>query len=164
MFSSRIVVTAIRVMELDLTPDNVKVHEALLQQMLQILEKEHNEFIMKELLDVNKEPQKSYMSEFEGKVSRALKRHRTRLQLPPVPNQPPDRGPQQEISAFRLMEEEMNDGLTSVSQAGSAASRMSKGPALLHKLKSQQSKIKAKATAISNVIGHSDIMSNPKLF
>ena len=54
-------VTAIRVMELDLNPDNVKVHEALLQQMLQILEKEHNEFIMKELLDVNKEPHKSYM-------------------------------------------------------------------------------------------------------
>ena len=82
--------------------------------------------------------------------------------MPPIPNQPPDRGPQQEISAFRLMEDEMIDGLTSVSQTGSAASRMSKDPALLHKLKSQQSKIKAKATAISNVIGHSDITSNPK--
>ncbi len=117
---------------------------------------------MKELLDVNKEPQKSYMSEFEGKVSRALKKHRTILQLPPVPNQPPYRGPQQEISAFRLMEEEMIDGLTSVSQAGSTASKMSKGPALLHKLKSQQSKIKAKAPSISNLIGHSDITLNPK--
>ena len=93
------------------------------------------------------------VSEFEEKVSRALKKHRTRLQLPPVPNQPPDRGPQQEISAVKLMEEEMIDGLTTVSQDGSAASRMSKGPALLHKLRSQQRKIKAKATAISNVIG-----------
>jgi hypothetical protein len=92
-------------MELDLNPDNVKVHEALLQQMLQILEKEHNDFIMKELLDLNKEPQKSYMSEFEGKVSRALKKHRTRLRLPPVQNQLPDRGPQQEIYAFRLLED-----------------------------------------------------------
>ena len=65
------------------------------------------------------------------------------------------------------MEEEMNNGLTSESeyasiQAGTAASRMSKGPAMLNKLKSQQSKIKAKATAISNIIGHSDITSNPK--
>jgi hypothetical protein len=56
----------------------------------------------------------------------------------------------------------MIDELTSVSQAGSAASRMSKCPALLYKLKSQQSKIKAKAAAISNIIGHSDITSNPK--
>ena len=117
---------------------------------------------MKELLDVSKEPQKSYMSDFEGKVSRGIKKHRTRLQLPPGPNQPPYRGPQQEISAFRLMEDEMIDGLTSVSQTGSTASRMSKGPALLHKLKSQQSKIKAKATAISNVIGHSDITLTQK--
>jgi hypothetical protein len=60
------------------------------------------------------------------------------------------------------MEEELMDGLTSASQATSTASRMSTGPALLHKLKIQQSKIKAKATAISNVIGHSDITSNPK--
>jgi hypothetical protein len=62
-----------------------------------------NDFIMKELLDVNKEPQKS-----------------------PGLNQSPDRGPQREISAFQLMEEEMMEGLTSVSQAGSTASRMSK--------------------------------------
>jgi hypothetical protein len=115
------------------------------------------------LLDINKEPQKSYMSDFEGKVSRAIKKHRTRLQLLPGPAtyQPPDKGTQKEISAFRIMEEEMMDGLTSVSQAGSTASRMSKGPALLHKLKSKQSK-KAKATAIINVVGHSDITSNPK--
>ena len=73
-------VTAIRVMELDRNPNNVEVHEALLQQMLHILDKEHNDFIMKEMLDVNKEPQKSYMSEFEGKVSKALKGQRTRRQ------------------------------------------------------------------------------------
>jgi hypothetical protein len=128
------------------------------------LEKEHNDFIVKEMLDVNKEPQKSYMSDLEGKVSRAIEKHRTKLQLPPgtAPDQPPDRPPQKEISAFRFMEEEMMDGMTAASQAGSTASRMSTGPALLHKLKSQQSKIKAKATAISNVIGHSEITSNPK--
>ena len=54
------------------------------------------------------------------------------------------------------------DGMTSASQAGSTASRMSTGLALLQKFKSHQSKIKAKATAISNVIGHSDITSNAK--
>jgi hypothetical protein len=101
-------VIAIRVMELDLDPENIKVHETLLQQMLGLLEDEHNEFIMKESLDVNTEPQKSYMSEFEGKINRALLRHKTRLQLLPVPNQPPDREPQKETNAFRLMEEEMN--------------------------------------------------------
>jgi hypothetical protein len=89
-------VTTIRGMELDLDPENVTNHEALVQQMLQNLEREHNDFITKELLDVNKEPQKSYMSEIEGKVSRALKSHRTKLQLPPEPHQPTDRELQQE--------------------------------------------------------------------
>ena len=46
-------VTAIRVMELDLDPDNIKVHETLLQQMLGLLEDEHNKFMMKESLDVS---------------------------------------------------------------------------------------------------------------
>ena len=121
-------------MGLDLDPDNVKLHEALLQEYLQDLEKEHNDFIVKERLDVNKEPQKSYMTNLKGKVSRAIKKHRTKLQLPPgpAPDQPPDRPP--ENSAFRIMEEELMDGMTSASQAGSTASRMSTGPALLHKL------------------------------
>jgi hypothetical protein len=74
--------------------------------------------------------------------------------LPPIPNQPPDRRPQPEISAFRLMEDEMIDRLTSISQTGFTASRMLKGPALLHKINSQQRKIMAEVTAISNVIGH----------
>jgi hypothetical protein len=78
-----------------------------------------------------------------------------------APDQPPDRPSQKEISAFQIMEEGMMDGMTFVSQASSTVSRMSTGPALLHKLKSQQSKIKAKATSICNVIGHSDIISNP---
>jgi hypothetical protein len=98
------------------------------------------------------------MTNLEGKVSIAIKKHRTKLQLAPGPAR--DQIP--ENSAFRIMEEEFMDGLTSVSQAGSAASMISTGPALLHKLKSKQSKIKAKATAISNVLGHSDITSNPK--
>ena len=68
------VITAIHVMELDLNPENVHVHEVLLHQMLKNLETEHNDFVKKESLDINKEPEKSYMLEFEGKVSRALKK------------------------------------------------------------------------------------------
>jgi hypothetical protein len=117
---------------------------------------------MKESLDINMEPEKSYMLEFEGKVSRALTKQRIMLQLPPMPSQPPDRGPHTETTAFRLMEEELADRMKSVSQTGSGSSRMLKGPALLHKIKKQQRKIKTKATRISDVIGHTDITANPK--
>jgi hypothetical protein len=111
------------------------------------LETEHHDFVMKELLDINMEPEKSYMLEFEGKVSRVLKKQRIRLQLPPMSSQPTDRGHHTENVAFRLMEHELANSMTSVSQAGSTSSRMSKGPALPHKIKNQQRKIKAKATA-----------------
>ena len=130
--------------------------------MLENLEREHHDFVMKESLDINLKPEKSYMLEFEGKVSRALKKQRVRLQLPPMSSQTPDRGLHTEKVAFRLMEDELADRMTSVSQAGSTSSRMSKGPALLHKINNQQRKIKAKATAISNVISHKDIKENPK--
>jgi hypothetical protein len=56
--------TAFRVMKLDLNPDNVHVHEVLLHQMLENLETEHHDFIMKESLDIIMEPEKSYMLEF----------------------------------------------------------------------------------------------------
>jgi hypothetical protein len=52
-------ITAFRVIELDLNPDNVKVHEVLLQQVLQNLEREHNNCVMMESLDINKEPEES---------------------------------------------------------------------------------------------------------
>ena len=52
--------------------------------------------------------------------------------------------------------------MTSVSRAGSTSSRKSKSQALLHKIKNKQRKIKAKATAISNVISHMDITADPK--
>jgi hypothetical protein len=55
--------TAIRIMELDLNPENVNVHEVLLH-LLENLETEHHNFVMKESLDINMEPEKSYMLEF----------------------------------------------------------------------------------------------------
>ena len=111
-------------MELDLNPENVYVHEVILHQMLENLETEHHNFVMRESLDINREPEKSYMLEFEGKVSRALKKQITRLQLPAIPSQQPDRRPQIETTAFRLMEDELANGMTLVSQTGSTASRM----------------------------------------
>ena len=78
-------ITAIHMMGLDLDPDNVKLHKALIQEYLQDVEKEHNDFILKERLDVNNEPQNPYMTNLEGKVSRAIKKHRTKLQLRPGP-------------------------------------------------------------------------------
>jgi hypothetical protein len=60
-------------MELDLNPENVHVREVLLHQMLENFETEHPNFVMKESLDIKVEPEKSYMLEFEGKVSRAQK-------------------------------------------------------------------------------------------
>jgi hypothetical protein len=79
--------TAIRVMELNLNPEDLHVQEVLLHQMLENLETEHRKFIMKESLDINMEPERSYMLEFEGKVSRALTKQRVRLQLPPMLHQ-----------------------------------------------------------------------------
>jgi hypothetical protein len=76
---------AIHMMGLDLDPDNVRLHETLIQEHLQDVEKEHNDFIVKERLDLNKEPQKSYMTNLEGKVSRAIIKHRTKLKRPPGP-------------------------------------------------------------------------------
>ena len=105
--------TAIRAMELDLDPENVSVHEVLLHQMLENLEREHNMYVVTENLDINIEHEISYMLEFEGKVSRALQRQRTRLQIPPVISQPSQpRCLQTENIAFRLMEDELADRMT----------------------------------------------------
>jgi hypothetical protein len=73
--------TAIRVIEHVLNLENLHIHEILLHQMLENLEIEHHDFIIKESLDINMEPEKSNMSEFEGKVSRALTKQKVRLHL-----------------------------------------------------------------------------------
>jgi hypothetical protein len=83
--------TAIHRMELDLNPENVYVHEVILHRKLENLEAEHHNFDMRESLDINREPEKFYMLEFEWKVSRALKNQRVKLQMPTMPSQPQDR-------------------------------------------------------------------------
>ena len=80
---------AIRIMELDSNLENLHIHEGILHQILENLETAHHVFMIRESLDINKEPEKSYMLEFEGKVIRALIAQKVWLQLT-------DRQPEQE--------------------------------------------------------------------
>jgi hypothetical protein len=54
-------------------------------------------------------------------------------------------------------EDDLVDRMTSVSRSWSATSKSSRGPALLHKLKHNKSKIRAKAEAVEKVIFHENI-------
>jgi hypothetical protein len=69
-------------MELGQNPENANVHKWILHSLLDYLKLMHLDLIRREALSIQVEPGKSYMLEFEGKVSRALKRQRIRLQLP----------------------------------------------------------------------------------
>ena len=66
------------------------------------------------------------------------------------------------VYIYSVVSSQQPERMTSVSRAGSTLSRKSKSQALLHKIKNQQRKIKAKAMGISNVISHMDITANPK--
>ena len=69
-------------MELDQNQENANTHERILHSLLDYLKTINLDLIRREALSIHIEPEKSYMLEFEGKVSRALKRQRIRLQLP----------------------------------------------------------------------------------
>ena len=71
-----ILMAAVGSMELELVPDNIPLNEAPLNQLLMALEQDHMEFVHKEGLDINREPEKSYMLEYENKVTRALNKHK----------------------------------------------------------------------------------------
>jgi hypothetical protein len=46
-------------MELDSNLENLHIHEGLLHQMLENLERAHHVFMIREALDINREPEKS---------------------------------------------------------------------------------------------------------
>ena len=71
-------ITSIRAMELDLDPENFTVNEVLTGQLLDILEREHNEYVG------NLDPEKSYIKEFTDKLERARTKHNTRLGILPM--------------------------------------------------------------------------------
>jgi hypothetical protein len=45
--------TSIRAMEIDANPENYGVHKVMTGQLLDILEREHSEYVVKERLDIN---------------------------------------------------------------------------------------------------------------
>ena len=73
---------AIKQMVLDKDPSAMKTHEVLLSQMLGLLEQEHLEYVQKEGLDINNGPESTYMHEWTARVERAIKKHRSKLQMP----------------------------------------------------------------------------------
>ena len=70
-------ITSIRAMELDTDPGNYGVHEVLTGQLLDNLEREHNEYVGKEGLDINVESEKSYINEYKEKLNRATRQDST---------------------------------------------------------------------------------------
>jgi hypothetical protein len=124
-------------MELDSNQENLHIHEGLLHQMLENLETAHHVFMIRESLDINREPEKSCMSEFEGKFSRALIKQKVQLQF-----------------AERNPEQDQGSGI-SQEDAEQYRKFLIRTKARGHKI-NQQRKIKAKATAVSNVISHMD--------
>jgi hypothetical protein len=148
--------TSIRAMEIDSNPENYGVHQVMTGQLLDILEREHAEYVVKEGLDINIEPQKSYMKEYRDKLQRAITKHKTLLGILPASKEKT----QPQTRADFLPGED--DLLSSVSR-WSTTSKLSTGPSLLHKLKHMQSKIRAKAEAVEKVVNHKNIGLKPKV-
>ena len=71
--------TGIRAMELDDVEGNIGIHLVLTEQLLGILEKEHLEYVQREGLDINIDPEKSYMKYYEEKVKRSVEKHKARF-------------------------------------------------------------------------------------
>ena len=66
-------------MELDEVEGNIGIHLVLTEQLLGILEKEHLEYVQREGLDINIDPEKSYMKYYEEKVKRSIDKHKARF-------------------------------------------------------------------------------------
>ena len=149
--------TSLRSMQLDEVEGNVSIHMVLTEQLLGILEKEHLDYVSKEGLDINKDPEKSYMREFEEKVRRAVDKHKAKF----VSVDGNRKDPAAEVPELDTVEKQLADW-GSASSMFSVTSKASRGPTLLMKLKHKRAKIQAKAQAVDNVISHADIKANPK--
>ena len=71
--------TAVHQLALESNPDNIQSHVAILEQMLRALEQQHHEYVAKENLDINQDPEKSYMLDFHRKVNLAIEKQKKRL-------------------------------------------------------------------------------------
>jgi hypothetical protein len=63
--------TAIIRMKLDENPENANAHKRILHRLLDYLKSLHQDLIRREARSIHVEPEKTYMLEFKGKVSRA---------------------------------------------------------------------------------------------
>ena len=58
---------------------NIGVHEVLCRQLLGMLDKEHQAYVRKEGLNMENEPEKSYLKNFSDRVTRAVERKRAKF-------------------------------------------------------------------------------------
>ena len=120
--------TGLRAMELDKVEGNIGIHLVLTEQLLGLLEKEHLEYVNKEGLDMNKDPEKSYMKEYEDKVKRAVEKHKAKF-VAVAPGGRKD--PAAEIPDLDIVEKQLADW-GSASSMYSVTSKASKGPTGQH--------------------------------
>jgi hypothetical protein len=71
--------TALASMELDVNPENDTVHMVLTDQLLEILEKEHNTYVVNEGLDINRDPEKCYITEKRNLLQRLRAKRKERF-------------------------------------------------------------------------------------
>lgn len=150
--------TGIRSMELDEVEGNIGIHLVLTEQLLGILEKEHLEYVQREGLDINIDPEKSYMKYYEEKVKRSIEKHKARfaVQEKEITSEEPAAAPTMDRVEKQLAQWD------SASSMFSSTSKSSRGPTILLKLKHKRAKIQAKAQAVDNVLSHDEIKNNPK--
>ena len=91
-------------------------------QLLDILEREHNEYVGKEELDINMEPEKLYINEFKDKLNRTRDKHKTRLGILTANSaqsttaQPGQEHPSEDRHDIIPGEDELGEGKMSVSR------------------------------------------------
>ena len=112
---------AIQQLQLLTDPTALKSHEAILHQMLDLLEQDHIDYVNNNDLDINAGPEATYMDEIRAKVDRVIQKQRKRL---PVDNQ---MVVDQSMGAvggqdFRMVEDELADHMSSVSQRSRSSS------------------------------------------
>ena len=154
----------------------------LCKQLLGMLEKEHHAYVRKEGLNIENEPEKSYLKSFSDRVSRAVERKRAKFVQVVQPRnllrealrdcavreaeeaQQADHSQAQQ-HGIRVASDDLDlmETMSNASGKWSSTSRTSQGPAFLHKIKYKQGKIKAKAMAVESVLKQPDILTNAKL-
>ena len=68
-------------MQLLTDPSAMKAHEAILYQMVGMLELDHLEYVEKGGLDIKAGPEATYVADIKAKVDRAIVKHRRKLHI-----------------------------------------------------------------------------------